>query len=56
VTIREIPPKTTAGFIPVADYMRKHDLIVEGDGASRVEPFQTFESAGFPHDILDEVC
>jgi hypothetical protein len=33
--------------------MRKHDLRVEGKDVC--EPFQTFEAAGFPHDIMDEV-
>mmetsp|Transcript_15071 Transcript_15071/g.38279 ORF Transcript_15071/g.38279 Transcript_15071/m.38279 type:complete len:188 (-) Transcript_15071:1724-2287(-) len=42
-----------AGFIPVADYRKKHDLVVMGEGAP--DPFQTFESVGFPHDIMDEV-
>jgi ATP-dependent RNA helicase DDX5/DBP2 len=53
VPIRDIKPRTTAGFLPAAEYMRKHDLRVEGGGVP--EPFQTFESVGFPHDIMDEV-
>ena len=40
--------------MPAAEYMRKHDLRVETT-EQVCEPFQTFEAAGFPHDIMDEV-
>lgn len=36
------------------EYRRQHDLTVMGDNVP--EPFQTFESAGFTQDILDEVA
>ncbi len=50
--IHDLRPKTTAGFLPTVEYLRKHDMRMEGDP---VEPFQTFESAGLPPDIMDEV-
>lgn len=37
----------------MSEYLRKHDMIVEGGKVG--EPFQTFESVGFPRDIMDEV-
>lgn len=39
------------------EYMRANDLVVHGEGLhDRVpEPCQTFESARFPPDLLDEV-
>ncbi len=51
---------TASGDVEVVapeEYLRKHDLVVHGQGASdRVpEPLQTFESARFPPDILEEV-
>lgn len=36
-----------------ADYCRAHELITEGQNVP--EPVQTFEAAGFPRDILEEV-
>ncbi len=50
---RDVRPKSTAGFLPTAEYMRQQDLQVQGSNVP--EPFQTFESVGFPADILDEV-
>jgi superfamily II DNA/RNA helicase len=44
---------TTVGFLPASEYRRQHDLVVEG--ANAPEPMQTFESVGFPRDILDEI-
>lgn len=41
------------GAMSAADYRKKHDLTVTGDGVP--DPFQTFEAAGFPRDILDEI-
>eukprot|EP00193_Tetraselmis_chui_P004067 CAMPEP_0177768674 /NCGR_PEP_ID=MMETSP0491_2-20121128/9858_1 /TAXON_ID=63592 /ORGANISM="Tetraselmis chuii, Strain PLY429" /LENGTH=522 /DNA_ID=CAMNT_0019285519 /DNA_START=255 /DNA_END=1820 /DNA_ORIENTATION=+ len=42
-----------AGFLPVAEYRQKHDLVVLGEAAP--DPFQTFDSVGFPPDIMDEI-
>eukprot|EP00798_Chlamydomonas_sp_ICE-L_P027598 gene27598-7235_t len=53
VTVKEIVPSSTVGFIAPEEYKRKHDLQLLGNGAP--EPFQTFESAGFPRDILEEI-
>ncbi len=40
------------------EYRRKHELTVTGDSTDRAvpDPLQTFESAGFPRDIMDEVA
>lgn len=46
-------PVSTDGFMSSADYRRQHDISVQGDHVP--EPLQTFESVGFPPDILDEV-
>ena len=37
-----------------AEYRAEHGLQLQGDPPVP-EPYQTFESVGFPHDILDEV-
>jgi len=49
--VRDLRPRTTAGFLPTMEYLRKHDMRMEGEP---VEPFQTFESVGLPPDIMDE--
>lgn len=46
-------PVSTDGFLSAADYKRQHDIAVQGDHVP--EPLQTFESVGFPPDILEEV-
>ncbi len=46
-------PVNTDGFMSASDYRRQHDIIVQGDNVP--DPLQTFESVGFPPDILDEV-
>lgn len=46
-------PTSTAGFMPVADYARLHDLQTLGENVP--QPLQTFESVGFPPDMLEEV-
>lgn len=53
VEIKDIKPRSTAGFLPPLEYRRMHDLITTGDNVP--EAMQTFESVGFPPDILDEV-
>ena len=53
IVVKDIRPKSTSGFLSLSEYRRAHDLIVEG--ADVPEPMQTFESVGFPADILDEV-
>jgi hypothetical protein len=50
---KEVHAKTTAGFLPVAEYRRTYELRIEGHDCP--DPMQTFESVGFPPDILDEV-
>jgi hypothetical protein len=44
-------------ILPAAEYMRVNDLIVHGEGPHDhvPEPLQTFESAGYPPDLLGEV-
>ena len=44
-------------ILPALEYLAAHDLTVHGNGQNDnvPEPMQTFESAGFPRDILDEV-
>jgi len=37
-----------------AEYRAEHGLQLQGE-QPHPEPYQTFESVGFPHDILDEV-
>lgn len=37
-----------------AEYMAEHGLRLQG-ADPLPEPYQTFDSVGFPHDILDEV-
>ncbi|KAJ9529034.1 hypothetical protein QJQ45_007096 [Haematococcus lacustris] len=51
--VREVHSKNSTGFLSPADYARKHDLRYEGDNVP--EALQTFESVGFPPDILDEI-
>ncbi|KAF5834590.1 P-loop containing nucleoside triphosphate hydrolase protein [Dunaliella salina] len=51
-SVRDLRPRTTAGFLPTYEYLRKHDMRMEGEP---VEPFQTFESVGLPPDIMDEI-
>ena len=51
--VTEVRAKSTAGFMSVQEYRRQHDLRVEGSNPP--DPLQTFESVGFPPDILDEV-
>ncbi|KAG2452819.1 hypothetical protein HYH02_002165 [Chlamydomonas schloesseri] len=46
-------PVSTDGFMSASDYRRQHDISVQGDHVP--EPLQTFESVGFPADILDEI-
>lgn len=43
--------------LPAAEYMRVNDLLVHGEGPHDhvPEPCQTFESAGYPADLLEEV-
>jgi hypothetical protein len=43
--------------LSAAEYMRVNDLVVQGEGAHDhvPEPCQTFESAGYPADLLEEV-
>lgn len=43
--------------VSAAEYMRQNDLTVHGEGPGDhvPEPCQTFESARFPPDVLDEV-
>lgn len=43
--------------LPAAEYMRVNDLVVQGEGHHDhvPEPCQTFESAGYPADLLEEV-
>jgi hypothetical protein len=53
VKLREVRPRDTTGWVSAEEYNRKHDLRVEGGNVP--EAFQTFESVGFPHDIMDEV-
>ena len=38
-----------------AQYCAEHGLVLQGE-QPLPEAYQTFESVGFPHDILDEVC
>jgi ATP-dependent RNA helicase DDX5/DBP2 len=40
--------------LTAAEYRAEHTLQLQGD-PPLPEPYQTFESVGFPHDILDEV-
>ncbi|PNH05034.1 DEAD-box ATP-dependent RNA helicase 14 [Tetrabaena socialis] len=46
-------PVSTEGFATSADYRRTHGIIVQGDHVP--DSLQTFESVGFPPDILDEI-
>ena len=48
-------PSAAAGTYALSaeEYKAKHDLTVIGDNAP--DPIQDFQSAGFTHDILDEV-
>ena len=46
-------PVNTDGFMSTADYRRAHDISAQGDHVP--DPLQTFESVGFPPDILEEV-
>ena len=46
-------PKSTSGFISLVEYKALHGCRVEGENVP--EPFQTFESVGFPPDIMDEI-
>ena len=56
IEIKEVRPKSTTGFASASDYRRQHDLVVlPPQGETAPEPLQTFESVGFPHDILAEV-
>jgi hypothetical protein len=43
--------------LPTAEYLRANDLITHGEGPNDQvpEPYQTFDSARFPADLLDEV-
>lgn len=43
--------------LPAAEYMRVNDLVVHGEGPHDhvPDPCQTFESAGYPADLLEEV-
>lgn len=43
--------------LPAAEYMRVNDLVVQGEGPHDhvPDPCQTFESAGYPADLLEEV-
>uniref|UniRef100_A0A061RKI9 RNA helicase n=1 Tax=Tetraselmis sp. GSL018 TaxID=582737 RepID=A0A061RKI9_9CHLO len=41
------------GEMSVAEYRAKHDMTVMGDSVP--DPFQSFESVGFPPDIMDEI-
>lgn len=43
--------------LPVAEYLKANDLITHGEGPNDVvpDPCQTFDSARFPSDLLDEV-
>ncbi|XP_042403119.1 DEAD-box ATP-dependent RNA helicase 14-like isoform X1 [Zingiber officinale] len=43
-----------ASSIPVEAYRRQNEIIVTGEDVPA--PFMTFESAGFPPEILEEVC
>ncbi len=38
-----------------AEYCAEHGLVLQGE-QPLPEAYQTFESVGFPHDIMDEVC
>jgi len=42
-----------AGDLTVAEYRAKHDMTVLGQNCP--DPFQSFQSVGFPPDIMDEV-
>lgn len=53
MALREVRPKSSAGFLPMLEYMRTHGI--RTDPPDAIEPMQTFESVGFPADILDEV-
>lgn len=46
-------PVSTAGFVTPQEYARTHDLQTLGDNVP--QPLQTFESVGFPPDMLEEV-
>ncbi|GLI61281.1 hypothetical protein VaNZ11_003630 [Volvox africanus] len=46
-------PVSTDGFVSAPEYRRQHDISVQGDHVP--DPLQTFESVGFPADILDEI-
>ncbi|KXZ44396.1 hypothetical protein GPECTOR_68g367 [Gonium pectorale] len=46
-------PVSTDGFVSASEYRRQHDISVQGDHVP--DPLQTFESVGFPPDILDEI-
>lgn len=46
-------PVSTDGFVSASEYRRQHDITVQGSDVP--DPLQTFESVGFPPDILDEV-
>jgi hypothetical protein len=43
--------------LPAAEYCRVNDLVVHGESNYDhvPEPCQTFESAGYPADLLEEV-
>jgi hypothetical protein len=55
-----VKPQGSHNFpLTTEEYRQEHSLVVEGDrysGEPVPEPLQTFESAGFPRDILDEVA
>ena len=51
--VKTIVPTTTAGFMSKPDFLRTHDIHTQGSDVP--DAFQTFESAGFPRDIMDEV-
>ena len=51
---RHRPPAGRQNFAMSCDaYRREHGLVVQG--ASVPDPLQTFESVGFPSNIMDEV-
>ncbi len=51
---RHVPPAGRQNFqMTCEEYRREHGLVVQG--ASVPDPLQTFESVGFPSNIMDEV-
>lgn len=46
-------PAAHSGPVTPAEYRRQHDLHVQGDNLP--DPYQTFEAANFPRDILEEI-